>query len=706
MKKILNLMFAAGLLSFAACSTDTTAPAEDAPIFPEKIAKTVAMGGEPVSLKVTPNLDGKISVPQEQEIINYFDIEINNEKLIGYSRDVKAGTTYDITVAGKREDFANSHKLVMTLTMGGQSQTIAEIELMPAGSTIEVYTAARNESGTAFIYTTDGGYEYLETPLAAGAKIALYDGYQNHLRVTANRTWKASSPSWMDLSTEGGNRGDITYIDIRSTDDIRPFEDSEGNIEFYAADDKTPLAEYKVSVAGCANEFYATIVSAQNVILKPTANTTTGTVKAAYGSTLFFASPDGEWIKLEGSFGDSWNDAYKSSGLHDYTFTAKYEENTAEEESRKAYLFCLPLGEKTLKPENALTAEGKVADDFSKYLIAEYTQQYKGAPRPEGLLFVQSMVGMDDNSTPGQEMFSMVEEYSVGNYPEGWWGDAFNDCPTVFKLTLKDMDYCEQTILNIENATDWDLVYHPDDENNKWIKEFGKNNDGELYRFIFEYTEVVIGKDEETGNDITEVRWKKPNYPEVYLIFRQNDKVTGALILSINAEALKMPLQNATVTTDIGFSILTEGNTGYSAKYADVPQYKVNGYDTSSGQADRNGRINAGALTLTYSSDFDIDFTAFEYEAIEDGQVSGKVGWMEMDLENSNQMTGDIVYVDKDTHERVDPSTPYVFDGAPQKTGSQMTYYFKGDGPHQIRIISYNSKDEVVCTVYVYYEYF
>ena len=706
MKKILNLMFTAGLLGIAACSTDTTEPG-DAPIFPEKKTSTLTMGGEPVSLSVTPNLDGKISVPEEQEIINYFDIVINNEKLIGYSRDVKAGTTYDITVAGKREDFANSHKLVMTLTMGGKSQTIAEIDLMPAGSTVEVCTAVRNESGTEFVYTTDGGYEYSETPLAAGAEIGLFEGYQNHLRVTANRTWKAWAPSWLHLSQTGGNSGDVTYIDVASTDDIRPFEDAEGNIKFYV-NDQTTLAEYKVRVGGCANEFEATIVSAQNVILKPAAGTATGTVKATYGSTLFFASPAGGWIKLEGSFGDSWSDAEKSAGLHDYKFTAKYDENTAENESRKAYLFCLPLGEKSLKPENALTAEGKVADDFAKYLIAEYTQQYKGTPRPEGLLFVHSMVGQDDSSTAGQEMFSMVQEFSKGNYPEGidgWMKGRFEEMPTVFKLSLKDMAYCEQSVMSVENADDFEIVYSDKDKaaNNEWITSFDKDGSN-LYHFMFKFETTEHGSDV-NGNPVVEVTWTKPLVPEAYVICRQGGKITGALIVEIDSEAFNIPLQNATTGDgkDIGFSPLNEGNTGYSEKYAAVPQYKVNGYDLSSGMADINGRINIGAMVLVYSSGFDIDFSAFEYEAIEDGQISGRLGWMEPEYDFT---TGKTTYYDSETGEAVDPSTPDVFEGEPLKTGSQMTYYFKGEGPHQIRIISYNSKHEIVCTVYVHYEIF
>ena len=690
MKKIMNLLLAASLVAFAACSDDsTTTPAEEGetPVFPSKISGAISMNDEGVSFDVTPNMAGTISIPQQEEMIRYFNVVINNERLTGYSRNVAAGTRYDITVTGKEEDFEASHTLVITLTMGDSSQEIAEVELMRAGSTIEVYAAELNDTGTNFKYEMDGDkrvYTYSSTPLADGAEIGLYEDYSNHLKVTANRNWRVTGPEWLNLSQTGGNSGVATAIDLASSDDIRPFEDAVGVLTF-AVDEQTRLAEFPVSIDGCANDFESSIVSATNVVLKASAGTTAGSVKAAYGSQVFFACPDGrEWIRLESGKGftdNAWSEEEKRAGLHSKEFSAVYDANESYEDSRTAYLFCLPLGEKNLRPENALNADGSVAEGYAEYQIAQYTQQYTIAPRPEGTLNVQSMVGQGD-STPGEPLFAMVQEYAEGNYPEGWWGDALNDMPALFKLTLADMKYCEPAVMDVQNADEFEIVYHPDDVNNEWIREFGMDENGDLYRFIFKYEEIK----DANGNTI-DIQWTVPHVPQAYVICKQNGAVTGALIVEVDAESFDIPLQNAsTDKRDIGFTLLTAGNFGYSDKYGDVPQYKVNGYNAASDMPDAQGRYSAGALMLTFNPGYGLDFDSFDYEPVENGLMTAQIGW-------PGWKGGD------------DADVKYIFVVEPMHFGSapQITYLFAGDGPDQFRIVCRNKSGNIVCTVYVYY---
>ena len=718
MKKILNLLLAACLISFAACSKDQTEdPGNDpekpgstvTPNFPAKIARTITLE-EGTSFTITPNMDWTISIPSEQEMTRYFKVMINNEELIGYSRNGK-DSKVEIAVTGRTEDFENAHTLVMTLTMGGKSQDIAEIELMKTGSVIEVYMAELAAGGNAFLIENDQ-FVYSETPLEDGATIGLYDHWKNHLKVSANRNWKVTAPEWLTLSQEGGERGKIVAIDLASTDELRPFEDVENGKLAFFVDEDTPLATYLVRIEGCANEFSYSIVNAANAVLAADAGTTTGSITAAYGSQVFFAIPgDTEWIKFSSGqgFSDSnWSEEEKKAGLHTKSFTAEYEENTDAENTRKAYLFCLPLGEKTLSKEKALTADGNVSEDFRKYLIASYTQQRYVAPREPGKLLIQSMIGRDDNSAKGEELFALLQEYGApSSYPTGeWYSDAIKDVPVLYKLTLKDLKYGESAILKIENQDDYKVYCHTEDmEGGKstWIEAFGANSDG-YYRFLFEND----GEPDENGDITGDVTWTQPKHPQAYVIFKEEGAVTGALLLEIDAEELNIPLQNATANgnVDIGFTVLTPDNFGYNTKYSSVPQYKVHGYD--SGQVDVLGPLAAGALTLVYSTEFGIDRTKFAYEAVEEGLLSGKLDWCEGKWVGGFS-DGHMAYFDRTTGEEVEVSD-YVFGSEePRYTGGgtfnyfQMTYQFGSSGPDQFRILCYDAKNELVCTVYVYH---
>lgn len=671
------------MLTFAACSDDNntgddTPDNGTTPVFPAKIQRTISMEeGTTFTLSPNPNMAWTLSVDSR----TYFKVEINGEELVGTSRSGEADTEVTVSVTGRAEDFDEAHTLVMSLTMGGQTQEIAEIVLLKAGVTFEAYASQLADNGNVML-AEDGSVVYSPKALADGDTIALSVNNEGWVKVLSNRDWKAEAPQWLQLSAEGGLRGEVTQIQMVSPDEVRPFDDTEGALRF-SVDGET-AGEYPVAVKGCAGEFDYAVVNANNVVLQSVAGTTTGSVRAAYGSKVFFAcAGGGQWIDFESGngFADSqWSDEEKAAGLHSRAFTAAYSENESEEDSRRAYLFCVPRAAADKLDESAaLDADGRVSEAFAGYLVATYTQQYTIALRPENTLFVQSWVGKGD-STPGEPMFSMVQEYTPGDYPEGWWGTAFDKVPALFKLTLVDMDSCELAVMDVQNADEFEIVYHPDDANNEWISEFGKDEDGKTYRFIFKYEEVEVGNK-------TEAVFVKPKFPQAYVICRQNGLVTGVLIVEIDAEAFDLPLYNAsTFQKDIGFTVLTERDFGYSDKYKDVPQYKVNGYDAASDMPDAQGRYSAGAMMLTFNSEYNPDFDSFEYEPIENGLLAAEIGWPGWKGGN-------------------DAGVNYIFVCEPMHYGTapQITYLFAGDGPDQFRIVCKNKSGEIVCTVYVYY---
>ena len=691
MKKILNLLVAAAMLTFAACSDNNTVDEDPSgnggtttPVFPTKVERSISVD-ESTTFKLdpTPNMAWTLGVDSR----TYFKVEINGEELDRPSRSGEAGTEVTVTVTGRVEDFNESHTMVITLTMGGVTEEIAEVVLMKAGVTFEARAAQLSENGK-MVLDNEGNAVYSPEALAEGGAIELSVDNESRVKVLSNRDWKAEASQWLQLSAEGGRHGETAEISLSSPDAIRPFDDAEGYIRFYV-DEQTELGRYAVLAKGCGGEFDYQIVNSTNVVLTAAAGTTTGSVTAAYGSKVFFASADG-WIKFADGSGfteSAWSDEEKAAGLHTRDFTAEYGKNASEETSRSAYLFCIPRSVAgSLNEEDALTADGQVNEAFAEYKIATYTQQYTIAPRPEDTLLVQSWVGKGD-STPGEPLFAMVQEYAEGNYPEGWWGDAFDNMPALFRLTLADMKYCELAVMDVQNADEFEIVYHPEDVGNEWIREFGMDENGELYRFVFKY-EYINPKYDDNGELLSYdgLKWTEPHVPQAYVICKQNGIVTGALIVEIDAESFDIPLHNASTSEkDIGFTVLTAGEFGYSEKYSDVPQYKVNGYDAASDMPDAQGRYSAGALMLTFNSEYNINFGAFDYEPIENGLMAAEIGWP--GWKGGNDADVNYIFVDK----------PMYGESA------QITYLFAGNGPDQFRIVCRNKSGKIVCTVYVYY---
>lgn len=720
MKKILGILLTAGLVAAAACGNKTELEPEKpdnkvTPAFPAKIARTITLE-EGTAFEFTPNMAWTLSIPKEQEMLTYFKIMVNDQEMIGYSGKGEANTKVNVKVTGRNEDFENSHILTMTLTMNDEAREIAEIELMKVGSVIEVYQAALSNSGNSFLTDGEGGYVYSETPLEDGETINLYENFRNHLKVTANRNWQATAPEWLDISQKGGNGGAIVTIDLASSDAVRPFGDEDGELTFFV-DQQTTLATFNVAIKGCANDFEYSIVNASNAILESSGGTVTGSITAAYGSEVFFAFPGGEeWMEFgkgEG-FGDgTWSDEEKSAGLHTKTFSASFSANESYTDSRRAFLFCVPRGAaEGLDKSKVLNADGTVAEAYSAYRIAAYTQQHAIEPVPDDLLSVQSWVGKDDNSQAGDMLFAMIQKYAdPADYPAGeWYSEALGNVPVLYKLTLKSQGYGDAAIMKIDHADDYTVYSHPDDMKDGasvWVKSFGKA--GDFYNFSFKWE----GETDEDGTvtDPSKVTWIQPKHPQAYVICRQNGAVTGAILVEIDKDAFRIPLQNASAggNTDIGFTVLKESDFGWSDAYKNVPQYKVNGFNPLSKEEDMQGRMSSQSLTLTFyrpedkePDPFNIDYTQFKYEFVEDGLQTAQY----LRSATLYQTWKEFYYIDDETGERVESNDGYLFAEKPLNTGTQMNYVFNGSGPDQFRILCYDKSKALVCTVYVYYHQF
>ena len=116
-------IFAGLALTVASCNG--TDPEQPKPVFPsEKIQKTV-LAGESVNVEFDANLDWELSLSGEG-VLTYFwidDAGSRESKISG-----KAGKQNVKVVFSEDEELDNNRKCIVKLTMGGETQEIAQID--------------------------------------------------------------------------------------------------------------------------------------------------------------------------------------------------------------------------------------------------------------------------------------------------------------------------------------------------------------------------------------------------------------------------------------------------------------------------------------------------------------------------------------------------------------------------------------------------
>ena len=140
MKKIINRLFLAMMLSMsllAACTTEEDAPA---PNFPEKVSRIVNIdeeGGNIVTLSISPNQDWVVSIPSSAS--DYWAILDNEQQVL--STGGPAGN-YDVRIIClAAEADLDSHTVDVSMRMGGETRVIATITLAEGDAVFNVYQA-------------------------------------------------------------------------------------------------------------------------------------------------------------------------------------------------------------------------------------------------------------------------------------------------------------------------------------------------------------------------------------------------------------------------------------------------------------------------------------------------------------------------------------------------------------------------------------
>lgn len=219
------------------------------PVFPEnKIQKTV-VAGESVDIVFEANLDWELSL-SGYGVMSYFWIDDAGTK---ESKIKGSAGSQTVTVQFSDEnELDNNRKCIVTLTMGGQSCEIAEIDRLMIARTVIVKVAKHFE--TAF-QKVDGNYVYDDIEEGSSLKFISFPEeteYALPIKVQSNFDWDLAFPDWIETSCAKGNAGDTeVYLSAVLSDTI--LKGQTGSLNFIDVSNQDAKIEVKISIDSFAD---------------------------------------------------------------------------------------------------------------------------------------------------------------------------------------------------------------------------------------------------------------------------------------------------------------------------------------------------------------------------------------------------------------------------------------------------------------------
>lgn len=219
------------------------------PVFPEnKIQKTV-VAGESVDIVFEANLDWELSLSGDG-VMSYFWIDDAGTK---ESKIKGSAGSQTVTVKFSEEnELDTNRKCIVTLTMGGESCEIAEIDRLMIARTVVIKVAEHWE--TAFM-KVDGNYVYADIEEGASLKFISFPeepDYALPIKVQSNFDWELALPEWIETSVSGGKAGDTeVYLTAVVSESIKNGET--GKINFVDASNQEAKIEVEISIDSFAD---------------------------------------------------------------------------------------------------------------------------------------------------------------------------------------------------------------------------------------------------------------------------------------------------------------------------------------------------------------------------------------------------------------------------------------------------------------------
>lgn len=419
------------------------------PKFPEKITANVA-AGEEFKMTIEPNMKWSLKIPSD--VATYFKFIVGESER--YTLNGEAGK-HEITVGvAENEEFDNVRVCAIEMTMGDETQVIAELTRGSKERELAVYIARFDSTEEMFVTDENGNWVY-DTAASTDniGWVWCNEQWMQRIVVESNFKWSfgIDTPEWIDASKTNGSAG-RTEIFLRTNVNKLPLEDTETQIDFcdtsdrngdgvINSDDILVVKSYNTAIEGCGSTCNVDLASSI------TFNAKGECYQATSGSYVEFVngrirSPKGAEIfavnrNSDGSLSKEGNDwmlltvsdfpaEATEIGIWDRTIQLDVEINESEEE-RKGAIVAIPLSDKN-------------TTDWAKYVVSEISQA--------GIEIVdtsEAIVVADEDIMAAHG--GKLEKINTGAWP---WQGAWASIPYAYKLTYRNDNSGDELIFNKE----------------------------------------------------------------------------------------------------------------------------------------------------------------------------------------------------------------------------------------------------------------
>ncbi len=481
MKKLFRYLAAALLVgtSFAAASCSDDEPTPTPPQFPTQLPEQAILPGEVSSFTIKPNMDWKISIPEDALQWFYLLDDKGDDKQTKVTtlRGVAAVADQPITIKVGAEniepfDFAKEPTVELTMTMGNPEETkvIASFKIERKERELKFYPVKFDETGE-YAFNEDEGsqlqYSYETEPKTEGSvKLAKHGAfYSARLLVESNASWTLSVPNdaaWVVVrvnadDTATGTAGK-SEVELRADFAKMPLEGATVACQFIAKqsdDSDVELAKIAVSLEDLTGTLECDLPA--EALFSPRGNylpgatlgaSLNGSITAPNGAQIIAITQDFwgdyqqcDWVKPEI---DEWSEGEQIQ-TRNVSITVDPQESRWDAQERRADIFVLPATLKDKTAGDLLTdIKDGVREEYQKYRVTTITQE-----APTFLLNAQNSLAMKEQGVKfelGTELFDSTLRQ---------WDDWMqNDNALYYKLTYANEYSADGGALDIGSIPD------------------------------------------------------------------------------------------------------------------------------------------------------------------------------------------------------------------------------------------------------------
>lgn len=373
-KSVLALLGVAALASSCDDKEETVQP-----VFPAEMVKKTVQAGESVEIPLSPNMDWEASITGEGAG-NYFwldDAGLKENKISGAAGDVVIKVTFS-----ENEELDVNRVCTVNLTMGGQTQAVAEITRLALERSFEIHTGSAGEFDFA---KENGAYVYGES--VSAAELITFAGrteYAIPVKVISNYAWTVALPDWIEADKNEGEAGSEEILLKAKLSEALAAGKTE-TAKFLDASNPDIAVEFEITLPAFADrmEVDATELTfnAEGQRLMPTGGYADSPgiayALAAKGAVVKALGWNGEWHDTEFA---SWIDIAISSdsenaALQNLTVEIRPQANTGDERFADIFIFPASLaGIKATDICNENDPNCGFKEEYTRYCIGRLSQ--------------------------------------------------------------------------------------------------------------------------------------------------------------------------------------------------------------------------------------------------------------------------------------------------------------------------------------------